>query len=1743
MKDTERIAEISRLMDTVNQHLLKLLHRQLRFMGFLTIGPTEAGSPPTESGTPLFYQKWLEGSIAILANNGYAALGTEGQAESDVDLIGAKEPWVTWKEYKQDATDPAWMNAPRLQAVIERAESIIRALPDIWSGEQLAENILSAYSHVEYPEKSCISNLFEDYLNQAQAEKLIEAVKHLQDHEPEQSIRILELGGGTRSSNAATLLTRLPYLPSVQEYCYADRVAPILNQEEEKSKSESAYPYVRYQMFDVEQPVAAQHLDAGMYDIVIASNTLHESRNVRRALRNVKALLRKNGLLLLNEMTESSLLDHVTFGLLADWWKYEEARASGCPFVSVETWGTLLKSEGYHSIDIGERQTFGQYMITAKSDGIVRQKKLNRRPAAASVHERRRSSSSMDRDQSAHPKATPISFQDDNALRTKTESYLKQLVSDVLLVPYDEIDVHRSFDEYGMDSILVIDLTNRLQKGMKEASNTLFFEHPTIGSLAEHLISAHKEAVMSFIGEVDHSNETNHSPSDMLSAPSSSRDMPKKHSERKPTPFARDRIHRVKNAEPDIAIIGLSGRYPAASNVLKFWKNLKHGVNSIIDTPPDRCEFMRFAAVQSSVQSSDVSDAEQYRLGGFLESIHDFDYRFFNLSPGEASRIQAEERLFLQTVWETLEDAGYNRQALNEQTGVFVGATSMNGESGAIANRISHHFNCKGPSMAIDTMCSSSLSAIHVACESIRRGECRMAIAGGVHVFNMRPNVMPDRIGDGDFVPGEGVGAVLLKPLAHAEADGDRIYAVIKSSSLLHEGRMAGYAAGENTDQAELIANTLQKANIDPSTISYFEMHGTGLSYGDLREIEGMRKIFGKAAEQRSCAIGSVKPNIGHLAAASGIAGLTKVLLQLKYAELVPAMDERTLNMDFHLEGTPFYVPQELTPWRHSSLHTGTQKPKLPLRAGISSFGNGGTHTCIILEEYSAAKCEYSVESEPQLIVLSSTSKDRLQVYAKRLALLLKEDLENTTMVPRLEDIAFTLQMKRKAMDERLALVATSKEELVDKLSRYASGIELQGIYAGNCRDAELEKGLFTSVDGEDFVNKMVTNGQLDKIATLWTQGVPIKWELLQRKYETRFVSLPVYPLKEERLAPSMRALPVCGSRSLHPMLDTVDFKLSMNEGIVFKKTLRSHEPFMKQGKMEGQWVLPQAALLEMALAAAAQIETKRERYKLTNIAWLEPVCMVSMEITLHLQIREQSGRHYFEIYSGHESESNAVHASGYYQPIHVPQPEPSFSLEEWISADAAESDRNPIMDRFYLGHDVQYGSYYHYPDMKRLWTKNGCVIGFIECEYGLEHLYQHDFHAGIWECAVQIVRLLLNDGQCHNRQLSSVEEVEKFTSIPPHIYVHAVKSETGKFDIIIANERGQACAILKGLRFVNASDDEGAHSKPITLNPERVRMEHHEHFPASAAEEDKTYGSIIRICRDEPIHVDLLRTHWHAMKNGHSFERLPSYVKDINDLIDQGEDIQHLLIKTNSCKQIEVCLCGNNADETIILFAGFGLTASQWYYQIKDWKSKYRLLVIHPPGVGLSEDNGDLSFAGISNTCSEVLEVLNIRMPVHVMGTSWGGMLAQSFARYFPHKVKTLILISSLCEVRHIAKETLKDVFKQDFERNHKIEEFELIERSEFANPVLQKYIAIHQSNGFDTYHLLPSITAPTLILFGNKDLVADYHQAATLLDRIPNAKLVEINGGHGCNITHHREVNEVVKQYLADQRQLVTT
>ncbi len=616
-------------------------------------------------------------------------------------------------------------------------------------------------------------------------------------------------------------------------------------------------------------------------------------------------------------------------------------------------------------------------------------------------------------------------------------------------------------------------------------------------------------------------------------------------------------IEVAEESYKDIAIIGMSGMFPQANNLDQLWQNIKAGLSSVTELPQSRKEDLK-----NYFYFTDQQTENSYLSASYLDQIDEFDYNFFNLTPKEASLMNPAQRLFLQTSWHALEQAGYAGNKLTgTNTGVYVGyigdhegykykemIRDVEDEAvmeicapgnlpSIIPSRLSYLLDLTGPSMLVDTACSSSLVALHLACQGIRNGDCNQALVGGVRV-NLLPVDDNFKIGiessdgvtrtfddnsDGTGV-GEGVVSIMLKPLAKARKDNDNIQAVIKGSAINQDGRSMGITAPNSKAQADLLVEAWKDAGIDPETISYIEAHGTGTPLGDPIEIEGINQAFEKYSDKKQfCAISSIKSNIGHLYDVAGLAGVVKAVLALKAKQLPPSVNFNKPNKNIDFVESPVYVCDKLRPW---------QVDNQPRRCGVSSFGFSGTNCHLVLEE-SPIEEGSSVENnnEPHLFTLSAKSKESFQdLINKYIEFLSKEASVSLT------DLCYTAATGRGHYNYRLAVVVDSIEQLEAKLNSLSDNLEevARDLYwdyhrvvddetrVSNEKDITETKIEELSEQAEDKVNNYLDKeGEAQKIlkelASLYVIGAEVSWEALYKNKFPAVISLPKYPFDKQR--------------------------------------------------------------------------------------------------------------------------------------------------------------------------------------------------------------------------------------------------------------------------------------------------------------------------------------------------------------------------------------------------------------------------------------------------------------------------------------------------------------------------------------------------------------------------------------------------------------------------------------------------
>ncbi len=1044
--------------------------------------------PAAQSRLPRYFTRWFEESQRVL---------DAAPAASDASL---DQLWQRWDQEKL-----TWLENANHRAAIALVETCVRALPQILSGSRKATDVLFPNGSMRLVEGIYRGNIVADFFQKALADVLVLAIEARLNQaaakgEPAPRLRILEIGAGTGGTTATVLPRLKPYAAFIETYCYSDLSRAFLLHAETHYAPDC--PFLTTALYDVEKSLAEQPdgPTPDHFDFVIAANVLHATRDIRATLRNAKTTLRKHGLLLLNELSDNTLPTHLTFGLLEGWWLYTDAalRLAGCPGLSPATWREVLEEEGFTKVclPLAEARELGLQVILAESDGVVFGQP--RTETVQAVQEPVAHAPIAVAPSVPKAVAAQLSAQE---LRQKSAAYLKQLVAGTLKLDPARIDAGKALESYGIDSILVIQLTQDLRKVFRKVSNTLFFEVQTIDALVDHFLETQRDALMALVGYTAEADGAGNA------APA-------------PAPAAT----RPDQGRGDVAVIGLSGRYPQAQDVHQLWANLAAGRSAISEIPADRWDW------QANYDPHKRKPGQLYtRWGGFLDDVACFDPFFFHISPAEAEQMDPQERLFLETCYHAIEDAGYTPQSLgrDRKTGVFVGVmnSSYHGKSGyfSIANRVSYQFDLQGPSLAVDTACSSSLAALHLALESLHSGSCKLALAGGVNLISSAahfqtlndlnmlasgPECRSFGVDADGFIAAEGVGAVLLKPLDEAIADRDHIYAVLKGSALNAGGKTNGYTVPNPLAQAEVVRAALRRAGVEPWQISYVEAHGTGTALGDPIEVNGLARAFRTDGPAAHCALGSIKSNIGHCESAAGIAGLTKILLQLQHRQLVPSLHAEVLNPNIDFAETPFQVQRLLAPW------PGPESGGRSRIAGVSSFGAGGANAHLIVAEYDRPRALPLPPPQEALIVpLSARDSACLRQRAMRLLDWLDARVEEPVADGfNLRNLAYTLQVGREAMAERLGFLVRSLDEL---------RLQLRGWLAS---EADAPTGVFRArAQGHeaheidvDMLNAWLAQRDHVQLLDHWVRGYELDW---QRLYEARpyRISLPTYPFLRER--------------------------------------------------------------------------------------------------------------------------------------------------------------------------------------------------------------------------------------------------------------------------------------------------------------------------------------------------------------------------------------------------------------------------------------------------------------------------------------------------------------------------------------------------------------------------------------------------------------------------------------------------
>ncbi|MBN4053159.1 polyketide synthase dehydratase domain-containing protein, partial [bacterium AH-315-L15] len=1274
--------------------LSRLLWGQLRSIGLFT----QKNPVITDLKTKIrdLYDRWLDESVAVLVRNNYLKYAGESCSVLDTTPVDIDAVWKEWDLKKQSLLED-----PNTKARVVLVEATLRALPEILTGKVLATDIMFPNSSMELVEGIYKHNLGADYFNEVLANTGVAYIQERLGQDASAKIRILEIGAGTGGTSAIVFQKLQPIKEHIQEYCYTDLSKAFLIHAEKEYGPQNHY--LTYKIFDVGMPIVEQGIRAGRYDLVIAANVLHATKNIRQTLRNTKAVLKKHGLILLNELSGNALFTHLTFGLLEGWWLYEdpELRIPGCPGLSPKTWQDVLEREGFRSVffPAGEAHDLGQQIVVAESDGVVRQKQ-GLKSSVMPVKKRLKTlppSIAKDKHLALQKTKTMSRGVDvtDRMVEDHVRTIIRESIAEALKIEEGQIQDDRSFSEYGVDSIIAVNLVNLINKKCNiTLQTTIVFDYNNVDQLTQHIIQEHKSTLISLLQEnVSALEETS------------------RESQREAIPVAQEKqnhiYHRINRRwqrnrfqvqdekayqdpiryttlvetppsirQDSIAIIGMSGRFAKSKTVSDLWKHLSKGTDLIEEVSRwDLSEYYK---------DSSGEEKNYCNYGSFLEDIDQFDPLFFNISGLEATYMDPQQRFFLEECWKALEDAGHAGAGVGgRQCGVYVGCTGGDykellkdhapaqafwGNAGSIIPaRIAYYLNLQGPAVAIDTACSSSLVAIHLACQGLWARETELALAGGVfiqstpefYISTNRAGMLSstgrchtfDERADG-FVPGEGVGVVVLKRLKEALADGDHIYGVIRGSGLNQDGTTNGITAPSANSQERLERHVYDTFHIHPEQIQMVEAHGTGTILGDPIEYGALTRAFRKDTDKKKyCAIGSIKTNLGHAATAAGIAGVIKILLSLKHKQIPPSLHYQSGNPNIQFKESPFYVNTSLKNW---DIESNSKRC-----AAISSFGFSGTNAHMVIEE--APKVERQHTEKPgYLIVLSARTLKQLPQQVEQMVTFCEQESQLDC-----GNMSYTLLLGRKHFNHRLACVIRSQNELVNLFKKWLGKGKVSQIYVSELHEKDhREQPSLKRYGNECIQNCHNTNNasdyleHLSTIADLYIQGYALDFEQLFSNEQYSRISLPTYPFAKERYWIEIEALgrrqePLGeGIQKLHPLLHQNTSDLSEQR---FTSTFTGQEFFLADHVVKGQRVLPGVAYLEMARAAVDQaavaLEEGQTGIRLKNVVWARSIAVGEQPVQVHIGLfPEDNGEIAYEIYSESEDRDAepVVHSQGH---------------------------------------------------------------------------------------------------------------------------------------------------------------------------------------------------------------------------------------------------------------------------------------------------------------------------------------------------------------------------------------------------------------------------------------------------------------------------------------------------------------
>jgi acyl transferase domain-containing protein/acyl-CoA synthetase (AMP-forming)/AMP-acid ligase II/predicted O-methyltransferase YrrM len=1010
-------------------------------------------------------------------------------------------------------------------------------------------------------------------------------------------------------------------------------------------------------------------------------------------------------------------------------------------------------------------------------------------------------------------------------LQNQVEQQIAQVWQEVLGIA--TVGTDDNFFELGGHSLLLIEAQAKLQ-ALFGAQITLvaLFNHPTIAALARYIQNASTTSAATQQGQ------------------------------------ARAQLrqtHQRTDNKGDIAVIGMACRFPGANTPAEFWHNLQQGIESIT-------EFNEAEVLANGIDATSATDPHYVKASPLISHVEDFDADFFGYSAKEAMWMDPQHRLFLEVTWEALEDAGYNPLTYDGAIGLYAGASmntyllnhvypqrhkldahdslqvttldSLGGFQLMVANdkdylttRVSYKLNLRGPSIAVQTACSTTLVTMHLACQSLLAGECDIALSGGStvqipqragHLFQEGMITSPDghcRAFDAQAqgtVFGSGVGVVVLKRLEQAQTDGDHIYAVIKGSAVNNDGLMkVGYMAPSSEGQTAVTAEALAMANVAADSIQFIECHGTGTAMGDPIEINGLSQAFRTQTDKKQfCAVGSVKTNVGHLQIASGIAGFMKTVLALYHQQIPPTLHYHEPNPQIDFANSPFYVNTKLMPWSET-----------PRRAGVNSLGIGGTNAHVILEEAPLNTSPTSANSSLQLFTFSAKTPAALQELITRY----QHYLVTHTQIS-LADLAFTLNTGRVHHEHRLAILADSYKELMQTLSEASIAHSTPILLNTHAPHT-------TSPQTTDDRTQHLIN-----LATHYIHGTTPNWQNLYKNHKHHRLPLPTYPFQRQHhwldntppLASSTHWLtPLLEKRIESPLLTATVFQSTFNTNTL---------PFLVDHQIGGQIIVSGACYIAMLINAVyttdftdfTHFTNQTNRHgSLTDILFAQPLSITTTATVQLLLTPTTTAAYHFKIVS-RTPQQWITHTSGNLLTTptafskttnHLIQTLKNIFLNKTALSQKYHRSPGTTFYATQRQRHIHLGTSYQW--IQTLWHNNNLTIAHLQPPLPQTALNGYQLHPGLIDASFG---LLLTAATTTDTFMPFHIDRVQFHHLPLYgdmwgiCQIHTASHEELIGDVVIVDQQGNVILTLTGLKGRKANSTHGLeHScyQPLWLQQE----------------------------------------------------------------------------------------------------------------------------------------------------------------------------------------------------------------------------------------------------------------------------------------------------------------------------------